>query len=151
MEATSHLQITSDEDPVPTGAPAVDENVALPADAPTILVVDDEVVVRSIAVKMLHRNGYRALEAADGAEAVRLFKNRRPEIAAVLLDLVMPVMSGDDALRAMRRIDRDVPVIVSSGYSAKTVRARCGLELPDGFLQKPYQDRELLEALRKAF
>jgi CheY-like chemotaxis protein len=82
---------------------------------------------------------------------VRLFESHRPEIAAVLLDLVMPVMGGDEALRALRQIDRGVPVILSSGYSAKTVRARCGLERPNGFLQKPYRDRELLDVLRQAF
>lgn len=123
----------------------------LPLDARTILVVDDEQPVRGLAVKMLHRNGFRALEADNGAEALRIFQSRRTEIAAVLLDLVMPIMGGEEALRAMRQIDRAVPVIVSSGYSVKTVRARCGQEPPDGFLQKPYHDAELLEALRQAF
>ena len=121
------------------------------ADGPTILVVDDEVVVRDVAVKMLNRNGFRAIQAGDGAEALRVFEDRRSEISAVLMDLVMPVMSGEEAFRAIREIDASIPVIFSSGYSAKVVRARCGLMRPDGFLQKPYHDSQLLEVLRQAF
>lgn len=120
-------------------------------ESPTILVVDDEVVVRDVAVKMLQRNGYRALVAKDGAEALRVFEDRKAEISAVLMDLVMPVMGGEEAFRAIRQIDAKVPVIFSSGYSAKVVRARCGLMRPDGFLQKPYHDAQLMEVLRQAF
>ncbi len=123
----------------------------LAEDTRTVLVVDDELLVRGYAVKMLQRLGFRSLEAADGAEALEVFASRRTELFAVLLDLVMPVMCGDEALRAMRRIDRAVPVIVSSGCSVKIVNARCGLERPNAFLPKPYRDEQLLEVLRLSF
>lgn len=143
----SPLEIVNASKTVEASASAQDSTVG----APTILVVDDEGVVRDVAVRMLQRNGYRALEAADGAEALRVFEDRHSEISAVLMDLVMPVMGGEEAFRAIREIDAKVPVIFSSGYSAKVVRARCGTMRPDGFLQKPYLDSQLIEALRQAF
>lgn len=143
----SHIQIVDSSEAV-EAAPSIESSAT---DAPTILVVDDETVVRDVAVKMLQRNGYRALEAADGAEALRVFEDKHSEISAVLMDLVMPVMSGEEAFRAIREIDAKVPVIFSSGYSAKVVRARCGLMRPDGILQKPYHDSQLIEVLRQAF
>ena len=143
----SHIEIVGSSEAV-EAAPTTESSTAA---APTILVVDDETVVRDVAVKMLQRHGYRALQAADGAEALRVFEDKHSEISAVLMDLVMPVMSGEEAFRAIREIDAKVPVIFSSGYSAKVVRARCGLMRPDGILQKPYHDSQLIEALRQAF
>src|SRR5262249_7505126 len=83
----------------------------------TILVVDDEEIVRRTASVTLDTHGYRVFLAANGQEAVDLFAGMADEISLVLLDLTMPVMSGEATLRRLRAIRPDVPVILSSGYN----------------------------------
>ncbi|MER3429350.1 MAG: hybrid sensor histidine kinase/response regulator, partial [Pyrinomonas sp.] len=78
-------------------------------------VVDDEEPIRTIAEQTLETFGYRALTASDGAEAVALFAAHRNEIAAVILDLAMPLMDGRATARALRRLNARVKIILSSG------------------------------------
>ena len=108
-----------------------------------MLVVDDEAVVRQVAQQALDRNGYSVLLAAGGGEAVDIFRENAAHIDLVLLDLDMPVMGGDETLRALRRIQPGVRVIVSSGYNEKEAARRfSGIRL-SGFLQKPYSSARL--------
>ena len=103
----------------------------------TVLVVDDEDIVRTTAKMALERYGYEVLVAADGAEALECLRNT-PQISLVLLDLTMPVMSGEEALQEMRRMRPDLRVILSSGYNeVEAIRRFRGQGL-SGFLQKPY-------------
>lgn len=114
----------------------------------TVLLVDDEAIVRRAATKILERAGYSVLAAKDGREAVDLFRTEGRRIDAVILDVTMPVMGGAEAFTRMREIGPVVPVIVSSGYDQQdTVSAFTG----DGvdFLQKPYRPDQLLARLRK--
>jgi PAS domain S-box-containing protein len=102
----------------------------------TMLVIDDEEIVRKSAKSALERYGYEVLLANDGLEGVRSFRKYRRKITAVLLDMMMPVMGGEEALQELRAISPLTPVIGSSGYSeALAVRYFGDKELA-GFLQK---------------
>jgi PAS domain S-box-containing protein len=116
--------------------------------AGTVLVVDDESAIRSVTVRMLNVLGFQVIEAADGAAAVELLRQDPAAVYAVLLDLTMPGMSGEETLGRLRAVRGDLPVIVLSGYSEKDVMDRfAGRELA-GFLQKPFKLDALRERLR---
>jgi CheY-like chemotaxis protein len=112
-----------------------------------ILVVDDEAIVVGTAKAMLERHGYNVVVAANGKEAVELFEVLSDKVAAVLLDMTMPVMSGDEAFDRMKAIRPDVKVILSSGYNeVEAVRRFSGKALA-GFIQKPYSSIKLIQKL----
>jgi PAS domain S-box-containing protein len=118
--------------------------------AGTVLVVDDDDTVRRVAKTALERHGYTVLAAVNGAEGVELFRRHADEIRCVILDLTMPVMSGEEALRQIAAARSGVPVILSSGYSeAEALRRFAGQGLA-GFLQKPYQAATLAAKVREA-
>src|SRR5204863_6479161 len=115
-----------------------------------VLIADDEAIVLRLAKAALERYGYRVEIAEDGAEAVRIFRERPGEIDAVLLDMAMPVVSGEEAFRQIKEIRADVPVIVSSGYSEMVAsqRFRGGAEV-QGYLQKPYTASQLAQKIKE--
>ncbi|HVB38394.1 MAG TPA: ATP-binding protein, partial [Vicinamibacterales bacterium] len=116
-----------------------------------VLVVDDEEGVRTVAQGVLERCGFDVLEAGDGHEGVEVFRAHAADIRAVLLDMTMPRMSGVEALREIRQIRRDVPVILSSGYSEADAidHFRFGGDELSGFIQKPYAAAGLVDKLRQ--
>jgi PAS domain S-box-containing protein len=115
-----------------------------------ILVVDDEDVVLQVAEGMLRRRGYEVLLAADGQEAVNIYRERNGRISLVLLDMRMPGMSGEETFRQLKTIRADVPVILSSGFTEQEATRRFGgLGVAD-FLQKPYTSKALIEKIEKA-
>lgn len=114
-----------------------------------ILVADDEEAVLKVAKAALTQQGFKVYTAANGQEALDVFRKHPREIAAVLLDLTMPVMSGQEAFSAIRQIDASVPIILSSGYTEQDAAGRIESGTPDGFVQKPYRPRDLLRVLRK--
>jgi CheY-like chemotaxis protein len=115
----------------------------------TILVVDDEEIVRSTAQATLERFGYTVLTAGDGQEALECLRSA-PQVGIVLLDLTMPVMSGEQTLREIRRMRPDLPVILSSGYNeVEAIRRFQGQGL-SAFLQKPYTAERLAEKVKAA-
>ena len=117
----------------------------------TILVIDDEAAVRQTAKSALESYGYRVVVAANGKEGVTLFHERGKEIAAVLLDMTMPVMSGEEALVRLKSIREDIPVVLSSGYNeADATRRFTGKGLA-GFVQKPYTAACLAEKMKIVF
>jgi two-component system cell cycle sensor histidine kinase/response regulator CckA len=114
----------------------------------TVLVADDEEVVRTIARRILEEAGFEVIEAQDGREAVRIFEERADGIVAVLLDMTMPHLSGDEAFRQMRLISPGIRIILSSGFSEQDATSRFAGKGLTGFLQKPYRAIELLQKLR---
>ena len=133
--------LSSSSAPPPPAAPAPP-----PADSGTLLLVDDEPSVRDTATKLLSRLGYQVLCAADGAQAIALFRSQAPRLAGIVLDLTMPQLDGVQTLAELRRIRPDIPVVVSSGYSEQDVMSRFdGMKL-NGFIPKPYT----LDGLRAA-
>jgi CheY-like chemotaxis protein len=116
----------------------------------TILLVEDEEMLRSMAAAMIEHLGYSVLEAKDGIEALDLFCQRRDEISLVISDLTMPGMDGWETLTAVRRLAPDIPVILASGYDKAHVMAGDHPELPQVFLQKPYRLQDLGDAISQA-
>ncbi len=115
----------------------------------TILIVDDEPLLRKIASRILTSEGHTVLTAEDGGEAVEIFEEKYNEIDAVILDLIMPVMSGDDTYRELIKIKPNIPVLVSSGYR-KDERVEDLLKSGvAGFLQKPYSVEAMKEKIRE--
>jgi two-component system, cell cycle sensor histidine kinase and response regulator CckA len=114
----------------------------------TILFVDDEETVRALGKRALEKLGYGVLLATNGREALDLFEAHRQEIAAVILDLTMPHMDGEETFRELRRIDAGVRVVLSSGYNEQDVTQRFVGKGLAGFIQKPYPITTLSETLR---
>ncbi len=114
-----------------------------------ILFVDDEASVRTMATRMLTALGFEVLQATDGEEAVAIFASRSSEIRAILLDLTMPRMDGREAFLELKRLRKDVPVILCSGYDVKESAEQFSDAAFSGFLQKPFRLSELREVLRK--
>ena len=122
-----------------------------PADAGLLLLVDDEADVRNTAAKLLSRLGYQVLCAADGEQAVSLFRGQAPRISGVILDLTMPHLDGVQTLAQLRAIRHDVPAIISSGYSEQDVLLRFAGMNVQGFISKPYTLAGLRTALSDGF
>lgn len=116
----------------------------------TILLVDDNQNVLDVASSMLEHLGFEVLAASDGQEGLEIFGEQAEEIDCVLLDLTMPGLSGEEVFQKMRRIRKDVRVILSSGYSEQEVAQRFTGKGLTGFIQKPYtlaKLREIIESV----
>jgi CheY-like chemotaxis protein len=128
--------------PAPYSAPALWRGSG------TVLLADDEPAVRAVTSQMLKGLGFDVLPAADGQGAIAAFREHLDDIVAVVLDLTMPHMSGEDTLREIRRLRPDVPVLLVSGFSEQDVMTRfCGQAASD-FLAKPFKVAELREKMQ---
>jgi PAS domain S-box-containing protein len=116
----------------------------------TILVVDDEPGMRNLARAILENSGFTVLTACDGADAIGVFGRHAGEVAAIVLDLTMPVMNGEEAAAELHRMRAEVPIILSSGFSEQDVAGRFPGKSLAGFLKKPYQPAELTETVQRA-
>jgi two-component system cell cycle sensor histidine kinase/response regulator CckA len=115
----------------------------------TILVADDEQVILEVSTEMLTSLGYRIYAAGSGQEALAVFMEKRNEIDLVILDMIMPGISGGETFDRLREISPEIKVLLSSGYSingeAKTIMERgC-----NGFLQKPFHLEKLSSKIRE--
>jgi two-component system, cell cycle sensor histidine kinase and response regulator CckA len=122
----------------------------LPRGTETILVVEDEDILRDILVKLLEMQGYKVIPASDGDEAVRRFNEHAGTIDLVLSDMGLPKLSGWDAIKAMQGTGVDVRALLASGYldpGQKSEVLKSGVR---GFIQKPYKMEEVLKAVREA-
>lgn len=115
-----------------------------------ILVVDDEELVRNMAKFTLERCGYSVELAQDGKDAVDAFSARPNDFAAILLDLAMPIMNGEEALRHIRQIRPGVPIVLSSGFSEVEALERFKKNGLACFLQKPYTASALARRIKQA-
>jgi two-component system cell cycle sensor histidine kinase/response regulator CckA len=116
----------------------------------TILVVDDEAHIRAGAAQALELTGFTVLTAANGREAVAVFREHAATISAVLLDLTMPHMDGAATARELRQIRPDVRIVLTSGYTAEEATRQFTARDLAGFLQKPYALKDLIAAVRGA-
>ena len=113
----------------------------------TVLVVDDDAIVRRALAMTLTALGYTTLEASDGPEAVEIYRGNVGEIRAVLLDMIMPGMGGRATYLALRAIDPAVAVLLMSGHSSNE-EAQALIDLgARGFVSKPYSPETLARAL----
>jgi signal transduction histidine kinase/CheY-like chemotaxis protein len=117
----------------------------------TVLVVDDEETVRTVAKRMLGKIGFTILTAGSGHEAIEIFRDRTNEIDGVLLDLTMPIMNGEECFHELRKIRKDIRVIIFSGFSNEETANRFIEQGVNGFLQKPFNLKTLRNKMRKVF
>ena len=113
----------------------------------TILIVEDEAIVRAPARAYLQSLGYTVLEAANGADALRLAEDGAA-IDLMVSDIVMPGMAGPELARRFRALRPDTPILLTSGYSDQSLRSGAPLPPDTGFLQKPFTPEGLIRRIR---
>lgn len=126
-----------------------EKNARLNGHGELIMVVDDEVPVRKIVTHLLQNRGYRVITAENGAQAVAAVLANKPEVRAVLIDMMMPLMDGIDTIRSMRTIACQIPIIVISGYLNDEMQERLSKIKPRAVLSKPFSEAQLLVPLRE--
>ncbi|MDH3347295.1 MAG: PAS domain S-box protein [Desulfobulbaceae bacterium] len=113
-----------------------------------ILVVDDDELVRKLSCKIIQTAGYEVLTARDGRDAVEIYRDHRNEIKAVILDMVMPIMSGKEAYLELRQINPDIKVLLTSGFRQDVrVEEILGLGV-NAFLKKPFSLKSMTKSLQ---
>jgi two-component system cell cycle sensor histidine kinase/response regulator CckA len=117
--------------------------------AETILVVDDEDLIRDLGSRLLAKSGYRVIGSSNGREALEVYQERGDEIDLILLDLIMPEMGGRQCLEGLLRLDPSVKVVIASGYLAEAQTWRTLAAGAKGFVRKPYDIRHLLKVVRE--
>jgi PAS domain S-box-containing protein len=114
----------------------------------TVLLVDDEELILDVGVQMLKKMGYRVLTASHGDQAIEIYRRNKEPIAIVILDLVMPQISGGEIYDRLKAIDSNVKVLLSSGYSVDGQATEILNRGCDGFIQKPFRLDELSKKIR---
>jgi len=115
----------------------------------TILVAEDEPVVRDVVEKTLRRFNYNVISAIDGQDAVERFAAGNSNISLVLMDIIMPRMNGKDAADAIRKIRPGMKILFTSGYAADIIRSRGELEAGEEMILKPVKPADLLQKIRQ--
>ncbi len=114
----------------------------------TVLFVDDEDMIIEIAEELFEQLGYKVLIARSGREAIETYEKNKDHIDIVLLDMIMPDMSGSDTYDRMKKIDPDIKVLLFSGYSINGRATEILDRGCNGFIQKPFKMKELSQKLR---
>jgi two-component system, cell cycle sensor histidine kinase and response regulator CckA len=128
---------------------ATDNNAEIAKGTETILIIDDEVMILNVAKEMLKTMGYTIHTAKDGPTAIEFYKQAPESIDLVILDMVMPEMSGGEVFDALKTINPQVKVLLSSGYSLNGQATRIINRGCVGFLQKPFTILDIAGQLRK--
>lgn len=115
----------------------------------TVLLVDDDEMIIDAIQDILKILGYKVLSAGDGKEAIQIYKENKEKIDMVILDMIMPEMSGRDVYDKLKEINPDVKVLLSTGYSLQNHVAEKLEQGCDGFIQKPFSTRELSQKIRE--
>jgi PAS domain S-box-containing protein len=115
----------------------------------TVLVVDDEALLRRAAKQIIEHFGYDAVEAEDGRAAIAIFRERARDFDVVLLDMTMPGLTGEETFQELLRIRPDARVVLSSGFNEMEATRRFSTGQLAGFLQKPYTAEQLAQMLSK--
>ena len=117
--------------------------------AETVLLIDDEEIIVDVVGKALNLSGYKVLVARNGEEGLNIFQNSQGQISVVLLDMVMPGMSGEKVFGQLKTIDPDVKVILSSGYSLDEETSGILARGCKAFIQKPFGILDLSQKIRE--
>jgi two-component system, cell cycle sensor histidine kinase and response regulator CckA len=127
-------------------------STSFPADAPaaggTVLIVEDEEVLRTATSKMIRKAGFTVIEAGDGTTGVALFQANRGKIDVVLLDMTLPGLSGREVVEELCRVQPDIKVVLTTAYSRDLAVSAFGAQPSWHFIRKPYRLRELIDLLR---
>ncbi len=116
----------------------------------TILLVEDEDLLRNLVESLLIAKGYKVLIAKDGPEAVKIYKEQYKEIALVLTDMGLPKLSGIDEFKLLKKINPTVKVVLASGFLDPDIKSDLFLAGAKGFIQKPYNIDEVFQKIREA-
>ena len=121
-------------------------SLTIPKEEPkgTILVIDDEMIVLRVVQKSLERYGYRVFPASSGMEGLETYSAKLGKIDLVILDLTMPHMGGEETLKELKKLDDSVKVLLASGYAENDLTNLFEGKGAAGFLQKPFQAKELV-------
>ena len=114
----------------------------------TILVVEDESLMRRLLERILSSDGISVLLAADGEEALDVYRHHRGEINVVLLDLGLPKISGWEVFNTLKQENPNLSVIVASGYMEPDVKSRMHRAGVEHFIEKPYRLDHLVSTLK---
>ena len=115
----------------------------------TILLVDDETVIRETLKEIIELHGFRVFTASDGEEAVRIYQKERSVIKLVIMDMLMPRLSGEEAFHKMKKMNPDVKVILASGFKKDERISRTIEKGAIGFLQKPVDLKDLFALIEE--
>jgi len=116
----------------------------------TVMIVDDEEVIRGIATQLLENAGYKVVGCRDGSEAVATYRCNKEFINLVILDMIMPHKNGRETFFELRKINPEVRVLLSSGFSEDGEAQEIIDSGAKGFIQKPYRSTELLNKVQSA-
>lgn len=114
----------------------------------TILLAEDEVQVKSIAIAQLQALGFKVLDAANGKEALELYQQNTSEISLVITDMGMPVMNGYELFYKLKQINPQLPIIISSGFGEADIGSKIPREEMAGLINKPYNFNQLQDMLK---
>jgi CheY-like chemotaxis protein len=138
--------------------PVINEQTAVPQQSvesyeiggtETIMFVEDEELLLQMVSFLLESKGYKVLCARDGLEAVNIFLSHKQEIALVITDMGLPVMTGTDEFKKLREIDPNVKVIFASGFFEPDIKSELQKDGDNGFIQKPYDPNDILRMIRQ--
>ena len=115
-----------------------------------VLIADDEQALRRLAGELLTRGGFTVVTASDGEEAVAIVRRGGLEFDAVVLDVMMPYMSGADACREIRGLRPRLPILLTSGFRDDDLSALLESGLATGFVPKPFLPKSLVDSVRHA-
>ena len=115
----------------------------------TVLLIDDEDMIVDVGQEMLRAMGYEVLLARSGKEAIEVYQKNKDKVALIILDMIMPDMSGGEVYDTLKEINPDVKVLLSSGYSLDGQATEILERGCDGFIQKPFSIRQLSQGIRK--
>jgi len=121
----------------------------IPSGTETVLLAEDDPSLRGFAKSLLEEYGYRVIEARDGEDAVRKFREHPGEIRVLLLDIVMPKMNGRKVYEEIRKLQPGIKALFASGYTADILSVKDIIDEGLNFIQKPMAPRELLGRLRR--
>ncbi len=115
----------------------------------TILLVDDENMIIDVEKQMLEMMGYKVLTAKSGKEAIVIYKQNMDKIDMVVLDMIMPDIGGSEVYDGLKKINPEIKVLLSSGYSIDGLATEILNQGCNGFIQKPFSINKLSHKLRK--
>ena len=132
-----------------TGADVVEPSEALPGGTETILLIENQEHIRTLATRVLTRLGYTVLVAQQGADALRLCQNEQTPIDLVLTDVILPEMAGPEIIKRLHQLHPHCLALYMSGYTGSEMAERGILEPGDHFLQKPFTAKMLADKVRQ--
>ena len=116
---------------------------------PLILCVDDDPTIRAVTRKALERKGFRVRVASELEEAIAAVESAREAVSLVILDRTMPGMEVEAVVGRLKEMQPGLKVVLTSGYDRATAMASVSRRLVDGFLQKPYNPKQLAELVQR--